>query len=602
MTIPYSPKAIADIFKLSGLKNVSKRKVMPEEEILAEDEQPEGDVSGTAINTQQMRDNVPEPDLGGELSAQSYDVRANKEIAVPGEEEGNMFTKLGAALAKNMQQKGMYRQGLTPPVAPETPPIETQQVDMQEGLPPVSASQEEAAQERQKAREREFEKAKYMASPAWKNFVNKVTPAQILAKAEKEIPESFERINPETQVLEKHVRQKPKELEHEEMNRAMENPMQVAVYGATDQVANNPELVNQFQEITGIDFSPETQNLTDQYERIASDIEKGNNDLTGYDEQARRIHERIVNNQSTEMDKYYIGLALLMPLIVGGLFGKEAGLGALGGAAQGISGNYERRANENLKNEELLAEINKQRGVIESKRQENLSKLSKENEFLEAGRTFARIDPKTGQRELYKEIEPGFVAPVKNLKDKEDLKRYQKKADELIPKKSATEEINGLISNIIEIESLMKKRSWYNPKKIWAAASSKIIPSTIPDYEIEFEGRNQNATTLLRNQIGFLVDAYRKAEKLGQLDAATERHTGQIFSDPSKSFTNAKDSIDQLLMTRKYVQNGYLTALKNNGFSPDFSEEEFGKSNQKVYKGLNTKIEEKEAKNLRGKT
>src|SRR6185436_9099239 len=114
-------------------------------------------VSGTAqplpnfANFQTPQSNVPESDLGGELTPQSYDIRANTAQPPEPEEQPSFFSRLGQALADYVsptkraemaeKNKALFNRGQQPSFA-QTPPIETAQVDMQEGLPPVTASQE----------------------------------------------------------------------------------------------------------------------------------------------------------------------------------------------------------------------------------------------------------------------------------------------------------------------------------------------------------------------------------------------------------------------------------------------------------------------------
>jgi len=152
------------ISRLQGLKNVSgspKRRVMPGAEFLEDQESPPQDFSGTAnplpnfANFTPPPPNQPESDLGGELTPQSYDVRANTVTPPPQEDERFMGTlrNLGQSLGNMFKTKEQ-------PKMPEMqsapsgdymhynykPPVATAQVDVQEGLPPVTAQQQEQPQ------------------------------------------------------------------------------------------------------------------------------------------------------------------------------------------------------------------------------------------------------------------------------------------------------------------------------------------------------------------------------------------------------------------------------------------------------------------------
>src|SRR5678816_4503226 len=100
MTIPNSAGAMGNVLRLQGLKNVSGRRVMPGAEFLQDLEDPENDVAG--ISPPMPEINQPEADFGGELTPQSYDVRANS-VSNP-EQEAGFFSKLGQSLGNYMKE------------------------------------------------------------------------------------------------------------------------------------------------------------------------------------------------------------------------------------------------------------------------------------------------------------------------------------------------------------------------------------------------------------------------------------------------------------------------------------------------------------------
>ena len=136
MTIPQNSGAMGNVLRLQGLKNVSgRKKVLPN--FLDELEDVQTDFSGTS-SPEPTPQNMPEPDLGGEITSQSYDVRANQvmppEPQEPPQEENN-FVRFGRWLGESI--------GADKVNPMQKPPIETEQVQMQEGLPPTNAEEEE---------------------------------------------------------------------------------------------------------------------------------------------------------------------------------------------------------------------------------------------------------------------------------------------------------------------------------------------------------------------------------------------------------------------------------------------------------------------------
>src|SRR5690606_9915783 len=131
-----------------------------------------------------------------------------------------------------------------------------------------------------------------------------------------------------------------------------------------------------FEKYTGINYEPQIAQQVSSYEEAMKGIEDQYNGITSnLSEQAKQINQRIMSNQATDADKYYIGLALLMPLIIGGIFGKEAGLGALGGGAKGIADVLAGRQKSIRDDEASLLDIAKQQvGTQEKLANINLDK------------------------------------------------------------------------------------------------------------------------------------------------------------------------------------------------------------------------------------
>jgi hypothetical protein len=593
---------IADaLSKLQNLRGVTgRKKVLPGAQFAQEMENPPVDLSGTYLPPPGVGEmNLPEADLGGELTSQSYDVRANTvgaldmtEEQIPQEEE-NLFTRFGRALAMQTHN--------TP--NPQSAPIETKEVEAQEGILP--------AQEQQ-----------YPNTALWENLGNALseytkpmgTESWLYGTGDSENRKLIERAQLKTQGIDPDQYAAQQQESHAaeqakfqaDMDKAQQNPMEHIVYGATDRAAKMPEIKTEVKKITGIDFTDQIAEMTSKYEKILSDQENLNNEeMVGYDDQMKRINQRILENQATDADKLYIGLALLMPVLVGAMFGKEAAIGALAGGAKGIGDVYGNRIKNAREDEELLANINKLKGQNELKKSElELEKLKipkliqdslpkDEKEYLVGKNEVKWTDPKTGEEQVGIEIKPGLVARPEFVSNKEELKEMRKEAGDIGEAMTATQDINKLTKDIIFLSSKLKD------KNLVGQAMTSYLNGKDPGLaakfgeEIEFEGRKVNSMIALEHKLKLLVDAYRQAKGMKALTNTVQEHIDGLFRNPSTSFQSYRDTIDQMLYTRDLAQKRLLNTVTSAGFVPEFLMEQFGKENKGVYDQLNNKEGEK---------
>lgn len=624
MTSLNSSGALGNIIsRLSGLKNVSGRRVMPGEEDLENLDNLETDVSGTAppmpnfSNLMPPTENTPEADLGGQLTSQSYDVRANT-VAPPSQEppqeEGGAFYKLGQYL----------KSSLTPSLSPEfsrqfpnvktnaqVPPVETAQVDMQEGLPPVTASEQEAAPQDMSF----WSKLKAEATkPYHEGAIGNAVGGALDYLKEGYTPKIDEAVYERNPALTKppalvEQEQQKQAVDQQDLDNAQMNPWQVAAYGATDAFANNPELVAGFQEYTGIDFDEQQKELTAKYEKVLSDIDKGliENDAS-YDEQEKRIKERILRNEGTDADKYYIGLALLMPLLIGGLFGKEAALGALGGGAKGIADIFKGRMEGTRKDEEALSDIYKQRGVNAIKKGElevekmkipaevkkNLPK--DEYEDLKGMDIYTFKDPTTGEVVAQgPEVMPDLYLDLKYGNTAKKREGATEKAYKLEEEKAALERANEATSDVVKAAmqlkdpGIMSKILAYALSEDSNGALKKIVRQQAP--EIMVDGRKQNAAVYIDSKIEQIKDAYRRNEQMKAFTVTVANHIGNMAENPQYSGLKPRDLVDQMLILRDRGQKFFVDRASAQGFLRQPLENKFGKLNRGLYQGLNKKEE-----------
>jgi len=638
---------LANVLRLSGLKNTSGRRVMPGEEDLEQ-----LDENGNPLETSTLitnpTENVPQPEMGSGLASQSFDVRANT----------NVFSKLGNGLHSQMQ---MYNQPET--AKPLTPPIETQQTDLSEGLPPVSASQEEAIP----VAPLERSTLSRLGSGLWGAGKALIDPTGVFFKHDKNtlkdlgagavgvgktllgrpgalseplspvpdsngnLPLTNQQNSLNAQTKESQPPQQPfaqsqePKIEPQNAERQaeiqagideqMKNPLTAPVYGSEDIFFNSPELMDEFKTVSGIDMnSPEIQAEV----KAVQDILSGQDAILNKseainDEQIAGLQERIENNNANEHDKYLIGLALLIPLIVGGFFGKEAGLGALAGGTKGLSEAFANRHKQGIELNEQLGTLNKQKSDLGLKRSEIGLESAKVpssvashhktgKEHLEGMHEVTWKDPETGKEKNGFEIKPGLIALPQYTTTQKDKENMMKQADEINDVRVFAEDVNNLTNDITYLLSQSKDKNL--AKKAWDAAishkASGYLSNNSP--EVEFEGRKVNLGTLLQSKFGMLYNQYARAEKLGQLDRTALTHMETVAANPASSFITPQASIDQILEINKLVKTGLLANARNRGFAPEFLIKEFKKKTNETYNRLNKKEEIKESDKLLGKS
>lgn len=613
-----SANSIGNIMgKLGGLKSVSnRRKVMPEAEFLQDLEPVDTDVTGTAqklpnfANLSPAAQNLPKEDLGGEITPQSYDVRANTVMPIE-QEEGGFFSKLGKALGDYVnvetREKALTGFGnlMGSPQEQLNVPIETNPQEETDLLTQIGQGLHEdwsSLGNSLKQYVEPFGTEAHTYGEATPENKMVLENAQLQAKG----------LNPEVTRLENaELDSLTQDVLKRETDEAQKQPFTRVAYGATNAVANQPDLQAEFNKYTGLNFDDEIRDQTAAYEKVMNDIEKNiNQEATGYTEQENRIKERILSNQSTESDKFYVGLALLMPLLLGAIYGKEAGLGALAGGAKGIADIYSRRSKENMENEELLSDIVSKKGENQLRKSElhlkrvqipqeikkNLPKDDKE--FLKGHSEVKWIDPNTGEEKLGIQLKPNLVAYPEYVTDTHSRNEMTKEAAEITKAIVPTKEINKLTDEIIELSGKMKD------KNILSQAMTSFISGKSPALatklgeEVEFQGRKVNAYVALEHKIKLLVDAYRQAKGMRALTESVQTHIDGLFRNPAASFQSYADTIDQMLYTKDLAESRLLNTVSASGFAPEFISKDLQPQSQKTFGKLNQKSNEKRSSEL----
>lgn len=658
MGIPSSPEALASILRLQGLKNASPRRVMDGSDDLQSLNNIDTDVSGTASP---MQPNMPSAEMGGELNAQSYDVRAN--TAQRPDESESTFSKIGRFLGNALTKNGIpddmtgikehanrlmgsdiigdslsefvppSQQSQGVPPAPPTAPSEFET--------PISGNYLHAGYAPNIPSEPEAEPNVLQKLGTWikdgwtpnpekiRENAAKMPPADLLSvppivkslfgvAGQQFIPDTLGGVDKQQEWQDYRENQAmraqgldpttTREQKEQQLAAGVEDaanqPWQKSVYGSAEVVASHPALQEQFKKITGIDYEPQIAQKVSDYEAGMQGVEDTlNGNQTSLTEQGNTITQRILNNQVTEDDMYYIGLALLMPLIVGGVFGKEAGLGALAGGAKGVAESIGRREKDIRADESALLDISRQKSANAEKlasmaleRSQLGGKLRKAlpddpREHLLGKREVKWVNPETNQEESAVEILPGLVADNSFVTTKEGLASRVKAADELSSIKSYVDELNDLTNDVIEITSQLKDQNTVS--QMWSSYLSRKDPGSLTKttQEVEFDGRKVNAGSILQQKLGLLANAYSQAKDIGQLDRAAQAHMANLFTNPTASLSSPKNTIDQMLEIRKLAQRGLIKEAKGKGFIPEFLQNQYDQKNSEVFSRLNKKAE-----------
>ncbi len=599
MSLPLNTQGMDSVLRLANLKNVSgRRRVRNEAPLLPEE--PEIDVSGTA--PPMIAPNIPEADLGGELTPQSYDVRAN-EIVDPNappppqeipEEEKGLFRRLGSSLLSYFS---------------ENPYSEDSEEVLDRQTPVLPRSVQQPPKNNQ---EKSFSKlGRYLTSPQ-----GLPTPQETLSPeqeyeekirkfSEGYIPEESTPYSPTYQATQEERNKIEVQRLKDEIEKGQENPVQEAVYGSTDQFIKNPELVSKFNQYTGLNFSEKEAEITKKFEKVLSDMENNLNEINeGYDEQELRIKDRILNNQATEADKFYIGLALLMPMIIGGLFGKEVGIGALGGSFKGLASAFSDRQKNILADEELLAQLRKDKSQIGLKKSEieleraklpeAIKKMIPEDERadLKGMNIYEFKDPDTGEVVAQgPEVLPGIYANLNVYNTPEKRKEAFKSAQEIGKEKSALDTADKAMVKLIEAAYQLDDPTWFGDILSYGLAKNESGPLKLAltknSPEIYADGRKQNAAIYIDSLIEQIKDGYRRNEQMKAFTNTVAEHISSMIRNPIYAGFRPRDLIDQVLLLRDRGMGFFTERLKSQGFLDAPIRSEFGSRGRAIYDAMN---------------
>jgi hypothetical protein len=476
----HSLGAMGNILRLQGLKNVSGRRVMPGDPVEEDNIDPEVDMKGTAQKVPNFANfippeekNLPQPELGGELNSQSYDVRSNS--IIPEEEiepeMENPYAVLGeslpSALSGYPEENKMIGQ---------EPPIETEQVDMQEGLPPVTSSEQ-------------------------------VEEQQMLPVAEE-----LEQIEPE------------------ENTKEVKEPGTYVQLGATRQMyedlEDNPELKAEVERIFDTSLTPERLAEVNAFEQATQAyLDKLQGVETALGQREKELLAKVENRDLTTSEKISMALALLAPAIVAGIIGgKEGFIGGLAHSGKGIADMLSTKEKERNQAQELLPEIALERSKVSKE------KLATQQQSAEMKRKIQESVPNHALKKLFQRdgmlmngklvLNTGNpLLPLKStaVRTEKDYDNFREKTmPKLSEKVSVTEQGLHLLDNLSELIEISEKGKegfareyipWYD---ITTKAFKAFVPASRDTFRDE-EGNEVKIAEIYDTTLEQLSDMYSQA-------------------------------------------------------------------------------------------
>ena len=392
----------------------------------------------------------------------------------------------------------------------------------------------------------------------------------------------------------------------QELSEAQKAPYTKLVYGATDEVLNSPDLREEVEKL-GIEITPEMEGATKAMEALLSGQQADEINVRGVNtKQIADMQTRIDNNKPNDSDKFLVGMALLMPLVVGGFFGAEAGFKSLAGSAKGLTDVYDRRGKDIRADEEMIAKLTKEQQ--ESKLREGKLELEKLKIPGEVNKIFGDgeyahlkgMDKVTytdaeGNKEEGVQFYPGLVANLSQVPDQDAKKAMRKKADSIVGGKSIVDTLGDETRKIIKIVNQIKDPGKFETFLRRATKGYSAGLAATHGEEIMLDGRKQNAAVLLNQSLKKIGLLSRKSEDMKYSDVLF-KHMESIASNPYTDFVKTKDVKDQIISLYTGARDAYRKDVGNHGFSKAALIKEFKSKDTKMFKSLNLKENIKKTK------
>lgn len=350
-------------------------------------------------------------------------------------------------------------------------------------------------------------------------------------------------------------------------------------YTENDEMMNSPEVQVAFKEYAGMPLTPEMQEEITAYQKIIQDMDKSLQEIEGeYDDQLMDIRSRIDAGAATDMDKYLIGAALLMPAIIGAAFGKDAGIGALGGGLTGLAKGMENRSKGQAENRDILKDLTMQKGKFALERGEldlkkgeipkSIKDQLKGEEHLKGKKLATWTDSEGNKMEGF-EMKPNLIAPMSMVNDKDDWKDMLKNANASAEEVAFVDQIASTGKDLVELMDAVEKAEPGAPSRILSAMTydtktGKILINASAN-PVKFKGKMVNPVIMAKQIVGSAQDKYLKARGIRRTEG-NATHGEDLLVDYYKSGASAKDVQDATLGLIDLAQKDAVTSATSKGF------------------------------------
>jgi hypothetical protein len=479
----YNSDALPNVLRLKGLKNARGRSVMPDPNVLLEEEEPV-DYSGTAQPLPKFNNfkpepaaNEPEPELGGELTPQSYDVRAN--------------------VVESPEEKNMWRR-FSDYISPQSLPLP-------EGTSPIFTGGSPLQNETQiEGKSSNIQTQNQVAS----NDQN--IPRVSIEAPENPLQQIVDQSNPATSGGTINDKKEP--------GTYVEPGSVQQIY----QDANtSPELKSEIERIFQTQLTPERIKETEEFEKVTQAyLDKLNGVDTSLSAYENKLLSKIENRDLSTSEQISMALALLAPALVGGLLGgKEGLLGGLAGGGKALADVLGNRQKVIKEAEESLPEIALERSKISKE------KLITTQQANELKRKIKESVPNSALKQLFNRdgqllngklvLNTGNpLIPLKStaIRSEEDVKHFKEKVlPVLSPKVASTEQGVQLLDTLQSLVNAAKGQQtgftiWDTP----SAAFKAFIPSS-RDYVKDENGNEVKISELFETTLEQLSDMYSQS-------------------------------------------------------------------------------------------
>ncbi len=361
-------------------------------------------------------------------------------------------------------------------------------------------------------------------------------------------------------------------------------PEKGAQPGAVEQASQDPQVMADLERLNGLKkIDPQDLDEAKNWQKVLTEKQEALN------EEEKAMLQKAESGDLTMMDKFAIGLAIAIPILLALRYGSDVGLVAAGSGMQGFAG-------ANMKQQKLAGE----KSIADTKRKGEIQdqRLDLANKNLDMNKKFAESIPDKAAREFLnnKDIRPvgnkvgifmgderdALALDAKQLETSDEgiktAKEYVKDAKDTV---GLLNKSNLVIDELTDILEAMPQDSglWNVIKSNWGWFSSVggKNPFGGEPLMIDVQGkdgkvRKVNAFEMLKQKTTALQDIYNKVNlSRANLTDAVLTHWDSILGDPKKldqwlTGQSMQTVIDKTQSLKDFLNAGATEVMVGHGF------------------------------------